>query len=68
MPQLRLNLQHRKGQTLLEPTGGNVVVLVDGQEVESAWGASGIELDRGENAISVHVRWFFGATFGNAQA
>jgi hypothetical protein len=53
---------------LLEPTGGNVEVIVDGQEVESGWGESGIEIARGEHTVVVHVRWIKGRRWGRAEA
>jgi hypothetical protein len=52
-----MNLRHRNGQSLLEPTGGRIVVSLDGVPVDSRWGESIITVDPGEHTIAVHVRW-----------
>src|SRR5262245_2773772 len=67
MPRLHLSLQHRSGETMLEPTGGNVVVLIDRDPAEASWGRSGIALDPGQHDVAVHVRWF-GMRWGRAES
>ncbi len=52
---------------MLEPTGGNVAVLIDDAPVEAGWGNSGIVMTPGEHEVAVHVRWF-GMRWGRAQA